>query len=213
MSPVESKLPPPHFPVANALLHQSLFAVVPPGPVMRESVALAANLIRGADCLVAALQEPTAEAGLNEARYRVLAGLGGQAAGECSQAELAAALLQSESNLSTLLERMSADGLISRRRSDADRRRSLIRLTADGQRALQRADRVRAAVVERLLRLLAHDEISQLCKSLAGVVESLEASLSADSRCGMNHRAQSDHRALIKQRAAPGVPLAESNSP
>src|SRR5262249_31792569 len=89
-------------------------------------------VLRGADCLTAALAECTVEAGLNESRYRVLVALERRTSGECSQSQLADLLLQSESNLSTLLERMSEHGLITRTRSKADRRRSLIRITAQG---------------------------------------------------------------------------------
>src|SRR5262249_14919042 len=79
-------------------------------------------LLRAAECLTALLQAPTARAGLNESRYNVLNVLRRKNSGNCTQTELATLLLQSESNLSTLLERMRLDGLISRVRSESDRR-------------------------------------------------------------------------------------------
>jgi DNA-binding MarR family transcriptional regulator len=131
-------------------------------------------LIRGAECLIAALLECTAEAGLNEARYRVLDALHRQTRGECSQSELALQLLQSESNLSTLLERMSGDGLITRTRSQIDRRRSLIRMTPFGLEALSQANRTRGATVVRLLRFFSPEEIEQLSEGLQRLVGDLE---------------------------------------
>ncbi|HTI51219.1 MAG TPA: MarR family transcriptional regulator, partial [Planctomycetaceae bacterium] len=132
---------------------------------------------RAAECLAAALLDCTTEAGLNEARYRVLAALHRRAGGECSQSELAELLLQSESNLSTLLERMSADGLLSRTRSQTDRRRSLIRMTPPGLGALERAERARGATLARLMREFAPQETEQLVFGLRRLISELENAL------------------------------------
>jgi DNA-binding MarR family transcriptional regulator len=101
-------------------------------------------LLRTAECLKALMQGPTVDAGLNESRYNVLAVLHRTTSGRCSQTELARELLQSESNLSTLLERMRKDGLISRVPSEIDRRKALIGLTPAGSEALVRAEEARA---------------------------------------------------------------------
>jgi DNA-binding MarR family transcriptional regulator len=138
---------------------------------------IAAQVLRGADCLVAALADCTGESGLNESRYRVLLALHHWMNGECSQAELAAALLQSESNLSTLLERMSGDGLITRIRSQTDRRRSLIRMTPHGNESLLQAERIRAAALMQLLRNLCAEEGRSLSEGLRRLVSELEAAL------------------------------------
>lgn len=97
--------------------------------------------------------------------------------GECSQADLAELLLQSESNLSTLLERMSGDGLITRIRSQTDRRRSLIRMTPLGIETLSLAERTRAATVVRLLRRFGSHEGRVLSDGLRQIVGDLEAAL------------------------------------
>lgn len=137
---------------------------------------VSALLVRGAECMTASLLDCTIEAGLNEARFRVLDALQRHAGGECSQAELAGRLLQSESNLSTLLERMSGDGLITRTRSLTDRRRSLIRMTALGSEAMSRAHQARSAAVRRLLRFFSPQEVAQLAGGLRRLVEDLEHS-------------------------------------
>ncbi|MFN0056713.1 MAG: MarR family winged helix-turn-helix transcriptional regulator [Planctomycetales bacterium] len=154
-------------------------------------------LQRGAECLGAAFAEGTAAAGLNESRYRVLAALNQRSAGECFQAELADSLLQSESNLSTLLERMSGDGLISRTRSTTDRRRSLIRITAIGQDALHRAERARTSTAAKLLKQFTAEEAGRLAAGLSRLVGDLERGLDASVRraSGLDPAYSSPHKA------------------
>src|SRR5262249_22136911 len=84
---------------------------------------------------------------------------------------------QSESNLSTLLERMGGDGLITRTRSQTDRRRSLIRVTPRGLAALARAERSRAATIVRLMRQFSREEADELANRLRPLVMKLERAL------------------------------------
>src|SRR5262245_19426328 len=96
------------------------------------------RLLRTAQCLAALIQAPTSRAGLNESRYNVLDALRRRGVEGCSQSELAAHLLQSESNLSTLVDRMRQAGLITRVRSESDRRATVIGVTTVGREALGR---------------------------------------------------------------------------
>ena len=73
---------------------------------------------------------------LNDGRYAVLKLLANAAAGGCSQAELAGQLEQSESNISTLIERMQRDGLVDRLRSQADRRKRVLLISQAGRMTL-----------------------------------------------------------------------------
>jgi DNA-binding MarR family transcriptional regulator len=86
-------------------------------------------------CLAPLLQAQ----GLSEPRYQILAALFRRMPTGCSQIELAGELFQSESNLSTLLERMQADGLVLRQRSPIDRRKVTIQLSESGAAALAAA--------------------------------------------------------------------------
>lgn len=131
-------------------------------------------LLRAADCLHAALAPQLAEAGLNEARYCVLDAIRRLDPRGCSQAELAGRLLQSESNLSTLLERMRQDGLIARDRSPDDRRKSVIRLTAPGEAALEQAGRRRTAGLARLLDALDPHHQESLATAVLRLISALE---------------------------------------
>jgi len=175
MSPTEH-IQGPHFPV-GLITTQSATR-----DAKRHATGIGPLVMRGADCLTAALVACTADAGLNEARYRVLAALSGIRAGECSQSELAGLLLQSESNLSTLLERMSADGLITRTRSVSDRRRSLIQMTTAGHEALTRADEARSAAIAHLMREYPTEQAEHLAHGLRRLVGDLERSLESGVR-------------------------------
>lgn len=171
--------PAPHF-GGSDLLRRGLSAGADwSEPSAAAHAAVGDLVMSGANCLIAALQDCTAESGLNESRYRVLAALAGCASGESTQSQLAEALLQSESNLSTLLERMGADGLILRRRCEADRRRSLIRIAPDGARALADARRARTTALARLMRHISRDETAQLIEHLARLVGGLRTSQDA----------------------------------
>src|SRR5262245_27445361 len=112
-----------------------------------------ALLLRTAECLTALLQAPTVQAGLNESPYNVLDALRLNPLGTSSQPDLAIYLLQSESNLSTLLNRWNNDGLISRARSESDPRVTRIGLSTAGRDALARADRARQRAAAPLLQV------------------------------------------------------------
>ncbi|WP_197532208.1 MarR family winged helix-turn-helix transcriptional regulator [Symmachiella macrocystis] len=80
-----------------------------------------------------------AQCRLNDARFAVLQAIEEADPTGCSQKELARQLRNSESNISTLLDRMVTDGLVERRRSQSDRRKSLIRLSEKGAARLNQA--------------------------------------------------------------------------
>jgi len=72
---------------------------------------------------------------LTDGRFAVLAALHNAGSQGLSQSEVADQLLQSESNVSSLIERLHRDGLVDRRWSDTDRRKRVLLLTADGTRS------------------------------------------------------------------------------
>ena len=96
-------------------------------------------LLGTADRLRTILGGRLAQWDLNEVRYAALAAIDRSAPDGFSQTELALALEQSESSISTLVDRMRVGGLIYRLRSKADRRRHLLMLTARGRELLTRA--------------------------------------------------------------------------
>jgi len=148
----------------------------------RPPASTGAMLLRTAECLRSLLQAPTVHAGLNESRYNVLDALRRKPSGTCSQTELAKYLLQSESNLSTLLDRMNKDGLISRVRSQSDRRIARIGLSAVGREALARADQARQRVAAQLLRAVDERLEAALGEALELLRRNLEHTLGVAGR-------------------------------
>jgi len=148
----------------------------------RPLLSSGALLLRTAECLTALLQAPTVLAGLNESRFNVLDALRRKPSETCSQTELATYLLQSESNLSTLLDRMKKDGLISRVRSESDRRVALIGLSTAGREALARADLARERAADPLLRMLDDRLAVALAQALELLRRKLERALGVAGR-------------------------------
>lgn len=151
--------------------------------------SLSALLVRTANCLTAFLQAPTAQEGLNESRYNVLNFLRRAPSGTCSQTELATHLLQSESNLSTLLDRMRADGLISRVRSESDRRKTQVGLSVAGREALTRAEQARSRAATTILKILDNRSAASLCQNLERLLQRLELALRIGGRAPAGFRA------------------------
>lgn len=98
-----------------------------------ESRNLIELILAASDCLRELLAPELIRHGVNDARFMVMRAICDSPAGECSQTELARSLKQSEANVSTLLERMRVDELVTREKSPLDRRRSVIRLTERGR--------------------------------------------------------------------------------
>ncbi len=202
---------PPHFQISRAIAD---------GQVRSVSWQELAHLVtRAANCLVAALAEPTVAAGLNEPRVAVLEALDGCQPELCTQTGLARRLLLSESNLSTLLDRMQHDGFIERERSRADRRKTLIRMTERGASGLLRARAARSASVARMLGDETSEPLNATAELLLQMIQQVEAHLDPGRmgtpgtvRAGLqtiNHKAQSQ-RAPIDSVDAPFSPIAEA---
>ena len=101
--------------------------------VGEQSAELIEVILNAADCLRSLLAPQLSMHGLNDARFALMRTIQESPRNECSQTELAEHLKQSEANISTLLERMRIDGLITREKSPLDRRKSVVRLTARGE--------------------------------------------------------------------------------
>lgn len=114
---------------------------------------------------------------LNDARFTIMRAICGSRAGECSQSELARCLKQSEANVSTLLDRMRGDGLVSREKSPLDRRRSVVRLTERGELLLAQAEREYAFRSQEVLRCFAVYEIQAFRDQLRHVIAICETEL------------------------------------
>lgn len=85
--------------------------------------------------------------------------------------ELARTLRLHPSNLVALLDQLEGDGLIARRRDPRDRRRQVIKLTAEGTRRLRSAEAAAAEAERELLSPLSAEERRQLHSYLERVAE------------------------------------------
>ena len=103
---------------------------------LTNSTTLLDTLLRVSQIVRVRFNEWLAEFDLNDGRYTVLQILAKAGNNGLSQAELAERLGQSESNVSTLIERMQRDELVDRSRSEADRRKRVLLISMRGRSAL-----------------------------------------------------------------------------
>lgn len=104
------------------------------------------------------------DSGLSLADYGVLANLSEAPAGRTRPFELAAVLHWEQSRLSHHLRRMERRGLVRREACDTDARGSLVAITDDGQRAIEKAAPAHVAAVRSLL-------FDHLTKAQVGALE------------------------------------------
>ena len=98
-----------------------------------DTAAIVAEFLRTAHLMRCLLSSHFADFGLTDMWFSVLEILSRSAPEGCSQVELATELEQSESSVSTLIERMRSHGLLYRLRSKTDRRKHLLLMTERGQ--------------------------------------------------------------------------------
>ena len=101
--------------------------------------------------------------------------------GGLAQRELMQEMNVDPSILVTLLNPLEADGLVSRERDPADRRRHLVTLTAAGERALVSASRAQKETEDALFASLDDNQRDQLRGLLLALSHGLAAN--ADSAC------------------------------
>lgn len=153
-------------------------------------------LLRAATHVRMRLSDFLGQYSLTEVRYSVLATLRVAAQAGLSQAELAERLMQSESNISTLIERMQQEGFVDRLRSDADRRKRVLFLSPSGQRLLDRVNAGKRAWADRLMSGLPADNrstfrmlVKQLGESFYGnAVSKSSSSVTIQNEATLTHK-------------------------
>lgn len=134
---------------------------------------IVAEILRSAHRIRGVLASHFAEFGLSDARYAVLQFVRESLPRGCTQTELAERLQQSESSVSTLVDRMRAADLLYRLRSKSDRRKCLLVLTDHAREILDKLERCHH---ERMADLLSCFKGSQL-HDLAVLLSVLDAEL------------------------------------
>jgi DNA-binding MarR family transcriptional regulator len=129
------------------------------------------NLMVAADHLRSLLDRVCEEFGITHGQYNVLRILSGVHPEGHPRCEIAARMLEKAPDVTRLVDRLEAQGLVERARSEADRRLSITRITGKGlalleemRPALEGVDRYFA---ERVSRRDAR-ELSRICEGLYG---------------------------------------------
>ena len=135
---------------------------------------LATCLREAAESLQRAQGECARVNGMTESRFRILQALADHGGPECTQAELAGKLHQSESYLSSLVEQLALDGLLCRERSIRDRRKTLLGTTTEGRRLAQSVARARSRMFNRLLGSWTVDQLQEAVAALQRLARDLD---------------------------------------
>lgn len=123
------------------------------------------------------LEEHFQEFGLNEIRYTVLRIVHHSSPHGCSQTDLAETVQQSESSISTLVERMRADNLVYRLRSKLDRRKRVLILTERGQAILHHIEHCHSERLEQMLQQFDQAQRAELHRLLQQLIDYLTPAL------------------------------------
>ena len=158
-----------------ALLDQSESIIAEPQD--DQAIHLIGLYLQVAELLKSHLTRQFSDIGLNGIRYEVMQFVHQAVPEGCSQADLASEIGQSESSVSTLIERMRQDGLLYRLKSQTDRRKRVLVLTDQGRQLLGQARITYVERMERLLNNLSEDQQH----SLLSILNFLEGEISSSA--------------------------------
>jgi DNA-binding MarR family transcriptional regulator len=123
------------------------------------------HLVRTAERVERALERALGEVGLSSGKLIVLGGLV-QAGGQMSLGELAAHRSCVKSNITKLVDRLEADGLVVRRDDPTDRRGVLAEISPEGRQRQAAGERVAQQVEAELTGGLAAEDVVVLRRVL-----------------------------------------------
>lgn len=144
--------------------------------------ARSADAVRAAARLAKVSGSALAEADLTLPQYRVLVFL---VARGRPATHVAALLGVTPSTVTSVVDGLVGRGLVDRSSDPDDRRRVVLSLTTDGERAVHQGDRVVGAALDRLLGRLEPDEAESALVGLELLNKAMEAAL--DERFGSDH--------------------------
>ena len=126
------------------------------------------QLLRTAERVERALERTLEGIGLSPAKLAVLGGLA-RAGGRLSLGDLAHHRSCVKSNITKLVDRLEADGLVARRDDPDDRRGVLAEITAEGRRLQAEGERLIEEAERSLTRELAAEDVAALRRILGEV--------------------------------------------
>lgn len=136
------------------------------GPVGGPEEDVYLSLLRAAEHLSRGVAETLAAAELTPTQYNALRILRGAGETGASCSEISERMVTKDSDVTRLLDRLEARGLISREREAKDRRRVVARITGDGLRVLAGLDESVAETHRRQLGHLGERRLAALGKLL-----------------------------------------------
>ncbi len=151
-----------------------------PEPSNAAAVDIVDNVMRAAHRLRGLLNSHLGQFELTDIRYAVLQAIRETASNGCSQKDLSNRLNQTESSISTLIERMRQSGLLYRLPSTVDRRRKVLLLSELGRETLAKAEEFHSRRVAALLTCFNTTDKNTLARLLKIWVEEL-SQLPADA--------------------------------
>jgi|GEM_PF-1412957 len=180
-----------------------------PNPTPEHASIPAGELIeqiqRAAQLLKNRLADHFQSFGLNEIRYTVINMVQESSPHGCSQTDLADALSQSESSISTLVERMRSDNLIYRLRSKIDRRKRVLILTEHGHKILQQIKDCHTQRLEQMMKNFGPEQrasLSSMLDQLIGQMESKSTTgIPAEAAHGLRAPHLSQSGSNVKQKS------------
>ena len=130
------------------------------------------NIVRTADFIWKLSESFFSPFGITGAQYNILIVLK-LVNKALTQVEIGERLISSRANITLLLDKMEAKGLVKRERIESDRRVLMVDLTARGRKAVDTVEVKYVAEVERLMSCLTGTE----CKEMSRLLEKLRAAL------------------------------------
>ena len=128
-------------------------------------------LLRADGCVSRALEEALAPAGLTLPKFNVLMELASSPDGRLPLHEIVRRLVKSAPNISALIDRLEADGLVCRSRESSDRRVVTASLTNKGWDALRRGGPPLFEAEKRVLEEITPQDRETLARLLEAIAE------------------------------------------
>jgi DNA-binding MarR family transcriptional regulator len=135
-----------------------------PFPTVQEEAILA--LVRTADQLAAPMNEVLREANLSQSQYNILRILRGAGAEGLACGEISERMVRRDPDLTRLLDKLEARGLVTRARGTNDRRVVLASITADGLALLASLDKPVQASIRTILAHVPDERLRTLVEIL-----------------------------------------------
>ncbi len=130
------------------------------------SVEAFLNILRTASVLQHQMHQPLKVHGLSPEQYNVLRILRGAGQGGCSCGQIADRMITRDPDITRLLDRLGAQGLIARERDARDRRVVVARITREGLALIKRLNQPVKSAHDRLLGHLSDKQAAQLINLL-----------------------------------------------